>query len=65
MRARVTNFGRADVFPTKIGDLRIGPGETLEIEDRQSIEDLKAYPFLKVEVVDVESTAGPAGDPTA
>jgi len=65
MRARVTNFGRAQIFPTKIGDLRIGPGETLEIEDRQSIEDLKAYPFLKVEIIADESKAGPAGDPTA
>jgi hypothetical protein len=48
MIALVTNFGQTRSFPTCIGNVYIGATETREIENEKAIEELKAFPMLKV-----------------
>ena len=54
-----TNFGKAQVIPTSLGDMRLGLNQTLELddeneEDAEMLECLREWPHVQIEKLDDE-----------
>lgn len=58
----VTNFGKGQVIPTPLGDMRIDMNQTLELDDEDEDDALMLECFREWPHIHIEETADLDGD---